>query len=61
MPLDKAIVIEDITLAGGGSDILFEPLTGDTDEYGTFVVKKAASMNGQQVMTVTHAGQVSGN
>lgn len=33
--LDRAVVIMEVTLEGGGVDVVFERLTGDTEHYGT--------------------------
>ena len=57
----SGIVLDSITLAGGGSEILFDAVSGDTDEDGTFIVKKATTDEGEKMVTVTHAGQVSSN
>lgn len=57
--LDRTVEITSISLAGGGTEVLFDPLTGDTEEDGTFVVQAVTSMSGAKTVTITHAGQVS--
>ncbi len=56
---DRAVVIDPIMLEGGGDEILFEQETGNTEEYGTFVMRKVESTRGMQTLVVTQAGQVS--
>ncbi len=57
--IDRSAEITSISLTGGGSDVIFDSLTGDTEEDGTFVVREAASTSGAKTVTITHAGQAS--
>ena len=38
--LPPTIEISDITLSGGGADVIFKRLTGETDEYGTITLRE---------------------
>ncbi len=57
--LDPSVEIDSISLSGDGSDVMFDPVTGNTEEDGTFVIQKIATTVGAQLLTVTHAGQIS--
>jgi type II secretory pathway pseudopilin PulG len=57
----SGIVLNSISLTGGGSDVTFNKLTGDTNQYGTFIVKKASTTAGQKTVTITKTGAVSSN
>lgn len=57
--LNTAIEIESISLAGGGSDIIFTQLTGDTSQYGTFIMKRVSTTAGQKTLSVSKSGIVS--
>lgn len=59
--IDSVVNLASITLAGGGQEIKFDALTGDTSQYGTFVVKLASSTTGQKTITVSKTGFVSSN
>src|SRR5258708_2686684 len=50
--LDSIVNISSINLAGGGSDVVFDQLTGETPEYGSFVIRSKASTT-QKTVTVT--------
>lgn len=59
--LDSSIVIGSISLGGGGSDVLFDRITGDTNNYGTYIVKKSSTTTGQKTITISKTGLVSTN
>ena len=59
--LDSTVTITSISLAGGGSDIVFSQLSGETSQYGTFVIKNISTTNGQKTITVSKLGLVTGN
>lgn len=48
-----------VTLAGGGSDVIFDQLTGATKQPGTIVLSVAGNVTRQKIITVTGAGIVS--
>ena len=56
---DSKISINDISLAGGGYDVVFERLTGATDNYGTLVVTLTNTSEGQKTITIAKTGVVS--
>lgn len=57
--LDTRVVIADITLSGGGDDIVFEKLTGDTDDFGTVTLALSSDASRQRTITVQGTGLVS--
>lgn len=59
--LDSAITISSISLQGGGSDVVFNQITGDTNQYGTLIVKQSSTTLGQKTLTITKPGIVSSN
>lgn len=59
--LDSAIVLASIALNGGGSEVLFDQLTGDTNQYGTLIVKRSTTTEGQKTVTITKTGLASSN
>lgn len=61
VPLDPAIEFDSVSLASGGSDIIFDPLTGDTADYGTFLVRRVRTAQGQKTVTVSKTGALSTN
>ncbi len=57
---DPSVSMSSIVLAGGGSNIFFKKLTGDTDQYGTLVIQQAdGSMS--KTITIAQTGLVSSN
>jgi len=59
--INKLVEISGISLNGGGSDIVFERLTGKTDQYGT-ITANLKSDAGQSVdVSVSSAGVISSN
>ena len=61
MLFDSLITIASTTLQGGGSEIIFNKLTGETNQYGSFIIKKTSTSNGQKTITVSKTGLVSSN
>ena len=59
--IDSVVNLASISLNGGGQEIKFDAITGDTSQYGTFVVKLASSTTGQKTVTVSKTGFVSSN
>ena len=58
---DSNIAIASTTLQGGGSEVLFNKLTGETADYGTFIVKNTSTAVGQKTITISKTGLVSSN
>jgi prepilin-type N-terminal cleavage/methylation domain-containing protein len=57
---DSKVAISDIALAGG-DDVVFDRLTGATDNYGTLVVTLTDTSEGQKTITIAKTGVVSSN
>jgi len=51
--------ISTITLAGGGSDVLFQRLTGKTDQYGSVVLQLKNNAPSTREITIEQTGVVS--
>ncbi len=58
---DSTVTLTSISLASGTPDIIFQKLTGETDEYGTMILKNTATTTGEKTITISRAGLVSGN
>ncbi|MGH7141547.1 MAG: pilus assembly FimT family protein [Minisyncoccia bacterium] len=50
------IVIHSITLAGGGSDVVFDQLTGDTSENGSVVLAVSSDASRQKTIQISSVG-----
>jgi type II secretory pathway pseudopilin PulG len=50
-----------INLSGGGSDIVFTRLTGDTSNYGTIVIRLTSTTSRTTTVTISKTGIVSTN
>lgn len=50
--------ISSIMLEGGGSDIVFDRLTGETDAFGTITLELSADPTRTRTITVSHVGLV---
>lgn len=50
-----------ISLNGGGTDVKFDRLTGDTSQYGTIQVSLISDSNIKKVITINKLGVVSAN
>lgn len=48
--------IEEVSLAGGGSDVVFDRLTGDTDDFGTVTLVLTASTTQKKTITIFGSG-----
>ncbi len=48
-----------ISLLGGGSDVSFTRLTGDTTQYGTIIVRLVSDATRQKIITINQTGIVS--
>jgi len=59
-PIVSNITVSDISLAGGGDNIFFERLTGQTDEYGTITLTLIVS-GAQKTISVSALGIVNSN
>ncbi len=50
-----------INLNGGGSEVLFTRLTGDTTTYGTIIVRLTSNAARQKTITILKTGAISSN
>ena len=50
-----------INLNGGGSDIIFTRISGDTQNYGTIVVQLISNSSRQKTITINKTGVASSN
>lgn len=57
--LDSRTIIAEIDLNGGGDDIVFERLTGETDAYGTITVAASSDPTIVATLTVQQTGLIS--
>jgi prepilin-type N-terminal cleavage/methylation domain-containing protein len=55
LAFDSGVAVVQTSLAGNGSDIVFEQLSGDTQEYGSITLSVGSS---QRTVTVSSAGIV---
>jgi Tfp pilus assembly protein FimT len=58
---NTTVTVASITLTGGGSDIVFSKLTGETPQYGTFIIKNTSTTANQKTITVNKLGLITGN
>jgi hypothetical protein len=58
VPLPSYVVIGDITLAGGGSDVVFHRLTGETDMFGSVTFELSADAARTETITISETGLV---
>lgn len=56
-PLSSRVEIADITLAGGGSDVVFDRLTGKTAQEGTLSVRVVADPSQLKIVEISVAGR----
>jgi prepilin-type N-terminal cleavage/methylation domain-containing protein len=59
--LDPYITISQVTLNGGGSDMLFIKFSGETNAYGTVIVSLASASTTKKTITVYQSGLVDSN
>lgn len=57
--LHPAIEIYNISLNGGGSDVLYQRLTGSTDQNGTFRVRPKGRLDTVATITINRTGATS--
>lgn len=57
--LHPAIEIFNISLSGGGSDVLYQRLTGSTNQNGTFQVRPKGRINTVATITINKTGATS--
>lgn len=56
--LNSFVTISSTILAGGGSDVIFERLTGETAHFGTITLSLIASSTMKRTITVYETGVV---
>ncbi|MDP3958181.1 MAG: prepilin-type N-terminal cleavage/methylation domain-containing protein [bacterium] len=59
MALDRAIEISSIALQGGGNDVVFEMLTGETNDYGAVTLRSKGNTARTKTITVARTGVAS--
>lgn len=62
--LDSSVLIPvsgGINLNGGGSDVIFTRISGDTANYGTIIVRLSSDATRQVTITINKTGIVSSN
>ncbi|MFA5933885.1 MAG: prepilin-type N-terminal cleavage/methylation domain-containing protein [Candidatus Paceibacterota bacterium] len=59
--LDPLATISSVTLAGGGSDIIFDRLTGATSQSGTLVISLVSDSAKNITITIPATGIISSN
>ena len=57
---DATVTLSSINLAGSSQDVVFDQLTGDTDDYGTLVLSSGIIAT-PKTITITKEGFASGN
>jgi prepilin-type N-terminal cleavage/methylation domain-containing protein len=57
--LPRRVTISSIALNGGGADIVFERLTGETSQYGTIVIELTNNSSIQRTISVLETGAIS--
>ncbi len=60
LTLNARVSITNISLAGGGSDVVFSKLTGSTSQNGTFRVTLIADSSVYKTVTIYRTGLVEG-
>ena len=55
--LPSTLQIDDITLAGGGADVLFDRLTGKTSQSGSLVVQFVTDATRSKTITILSSGR----
>lgn len=55
-PLPSSVTITDIDLSGGGDDVVFKKLSGETDEPGTIEVTVTSISSAQATTTIYKTG-----
>ncbi len=58
---DTAVTLASISLSGGGADVVFNRLTGETSQYGTATVQLVSDSTKTKTITISKTGLISGN
>ena len=59
--LDPSVELDAVSLAGGGQDVIFDMLTGETEEYGTVAIRRLPDTVGEKTLTIEKTGAISQN
>lgn len=59
--IDGAVEIADISLAGGGQDVLFQRLTGKTNQNGTIIIRLKSDNLKTKTIAIEASGVASSN
>lgn len=59
--VDNAVQIYSINLAGGGSEVLFQRLTGKTSQNGTVMIRLKSDNSKTKTIMIAESGVVSSN
>ncbi len=59
--LDTQTIVADISLSGGGSEVIFEKLTGETAHNGTLTIELVSDPTQQRTVTIQNTGLISYN
>jgi len=59
--LNSSIILSSINFTGGGDDIIFERLTGDTNQDGSFIISLVSDPLKQKTISITKIGIISSN
>ncbi len=54
--IDSTLVLSPIALKGGGSDVFFKPITGETNEYGTLTLHRTDGTGALKIVTIQKTG-----
>lgn len=54
--LPSSVEIKDINLNGGGDSVVFKRLTGDTDNYGSFVISAKSDIQKTKTISIKSTG-----
>lgn len=55
-PMSPLIQVSDISIVGGGSEVVFNRLTGETAQSGTITLSLVASSTQQKTITIYNTG-----
>ena len=59
--LNEGVEIVNISLAGGGSDVVFDRLTGETNQNGSFVIRLKSDNTASTTLTLYGTGIIETN
>lgn len=51
----------DISINGGGSDVVFNRIKGDTTDYGTITIRLVSNSSIKKIVTISQTGSISSN